>query len=135
MTVCGLATVNLSELTPWQQVILFLQMCIGSPVRSVPTDSASLDLTQAQVVVSWIVVFNRRCALLSLGQIHALTIRQAIHSEELFPYVHRLRESKGVRGASQRKVAQTSMQPRHTVAGTLTGIRRRKVWLQPPRPP
>ncbi|KAI6007608.1 cation transport protein-domain-containing protein [Pisolithus orientalis] len=32
MTVCGLSTVNLSSLTPWQQVILFLQMCVGSPV-------------------------------------------------------------------------------------------------------
>ena len=33
MAVCGLATVDLSSLTPWQQVILFMQMCIGSPVR------------------------------------------------------------------------------------------------------
>ncbi|KAI6046353.1 cation transport protein-domain-containing protein [Pisolithus marmoratus] len=32
MTVCGLSTVDLSSLTPWQQVILFLQMCVGSPV-------------------------------------------------------------------------------------------------------
>ncbi|KAJ3726247.1 hypothetical protein C8R42DRAFT_718482 [Lentinula raphanica] len=35
MTVCGLATVDLSSLTPWQQVILFIQMCLGSPVRIV----------------------------------------------------------------------------------------------------
>jgi hypothetical protein len=34
MTVCGLATVNLSSLTGWQQTILFIQMCLGSPVRS-----------------------------------------------------------------------------------------------------
>jgi Trk-type K+ transport system membrane component len=33
VTVCGLATVDLSSLTPWQQVILFIQMCVGSPVR------------------------------------------------------------------------------------------------------
>ncbi|KAG2063313.1 TrkH-domain-containing protein [Suillus decipiens] len=33
MTVCGLATVNLSQLTAWQQVLLFIQMCIGNPVR------------------------------------------------------------------------------------------------------
>jgi Trk-type K+ transport system membrane component len=33
MTVCGLATVDLSSLTTWQQVILFIQMCLGSPVR------------------------------------------------------------------------------------------------------
>ncbi|KAF8806550.1 TrkH-domain-containing protein [Phlegmacium glaucopus] len=32
MTVTGLATVNLSSLTHWQQTILFLQMCLGSPV-------------------------------------------------------------------------------------------------------
>ncbi|KAI5995376.1 cation transport protein-domain-containing protein [Pisolithus marmoratus] len=32
MTVCGLSTVDLSSLTPWQQVILFLQMSAGSPV-------------------------------------------------------------------------------------------------------
>lgn len=32
MTVCGLATIDLSELTGWQQTILFIQMCLGSPV-------------------------------------------------------------------------------------------------------
>jgi len=31
-TVTGLATVNLSSLTPWQQTIIFIQMCLGSPV-------------------------------------------------------------------------------------------------------
>ncbi|KIK97977.1 hypothetical protein PAXRUDRAFT_135185 [Paxillus rubicundulus Ve08.2h10] len=43
VTVCGLATVNLSQLTPWQQVVLFLQMCMGSPV-----------------LVSWFMVYIRR---------------------------------------------------------------------------
>lgn len=33
MTVCGIATVDLSSLTGWQQAILFIQMCLGSPVR------------------------------------------------------------------------------------------------------
>ena len=33
MTVCGLATVDMSSLTGWQQGILFIQMCLGSPVR------------------------------------------------------------------------------------------------------
>lgn len=37
VTVCGLATVDLSTLTPWQQVILFLLMCTGSPVRHAQT--------------------------------------------------------------------------------------------------
>ncbi|KAG7449729.1 uncharacterized protein BT62DRAFT_928462 [Guyanagaster necrorhizus] len=43
MTVCGLSTVDLSSLTPWQQVILFIQMCLGNPV-----------------LVSWVMVYIRR---------------------------------------------------------------------------
>ncbi|KAJ7030061.1 cation transport protein-domain-containing protein [Mycena alexandri] len=43
MTVCGLATVDLSSLTVWQQIILFMQMCLGSPV-----------------VVSWVMVYLRK---------------------------------------------------------------------------
>ncbi|KAI0628944.1 cation transport protein-domain-containing protein [Trametes polyzona] len=43
MTVCGLATVDLSSLTPFQQALLFIQMCMGSPV-----------------VVSWTMVYIRR---------------------------------------------------------------------------
>ncbi|KIL68748.1 hypothetical protein M378DRAFT_70617 [Amanita muscaria Koide BX008] len=43
MTVCGLSTVDLSGLTPWQQVILFIQMCLGSPV-----------------LVSWVMVYTRK---------------------------------------------------------------------------
>ncbi|PPQ63028.1 hypothetical protein CVT24_005974, partial [Panaeolus cyanescens] len=43
MAVCGLATINLSELTPFQQAILFFLMSIGSPIT-----------------VSWITVFLRR---------------------------------------------------------------------------
>ena len=34
MAVCGLATVDLSSLTAWQQTILFVQMCFGNPVGS-----------------------------------------------------------------------------------------------------
>lgn len=43
MTVCGLATIDLSELTGWQQTILFIQMCLGSPV-----------------FVSWVIVLIRK---------------------------------------------------------------------------
>ncbi|KAJ8486785.1 hypothetical protein ONZ51_g4605 [Trametes cubensis] len=43
MTVCGLATVDLSSLTPFQQAVLFIQMCLGSPV-----------------VISWTMVYIRR---------------------------------------------------------------------------
>lgn len=32
MAVCGLASVDLSSLTGWQQVILFIQLCVGNPV-------------------------------------------------------------------------------------------------------
>ena len=32
MAVCGLASVNLSSLTGWQQAIIFIQMCIGNLV-------------------------------------------------------------------------------------------------------
>ncbi|PIL33508.1 transporter [Ganoderma sinense ZZ0214-1] len=43
MTVCGLATVDLSGLTGFQQALLFIQMCMGSPV-----------------VVSLVIVYIRR---------------------------------------------------------------------------
>ncbi|KAG9111667.1 low affinity potassium transporter, partial [Ceratobasidium sp. 392] len=43
MTVTGLATVDLSQLTGFQQAILFVQMCIGNPVA-----------------VSWLIVYIRR---------------------------------------------------------------------------
>ncbi|KAL1746659.1 cation transport protein-domain-containing protein [Schizophyllum fasciatum] len=42
-TVCGLATIDLSMLTPLQQVIVFVQMCLGSPV-----------------FVSWLILLIRR---------------------------------------------------------------------------
>ncbi|KAF8346023.1 cation transport protein-domain-containing protein [Amanita rubescens] len=42
MTMGGLATIDLSSLTPWQQVILFIEMCLGNPV-----------------FISWIIVFVR----------------------------------------------------------------------------
>ncbi|KAG8698916.1 low affinity potassium transporter, partial [Ceratobasidium sp. 423] len=43
MTVTGLATVDLSQLTGFQQAILFVLMCIGNPV-----------------IVSWLMVYIRR---------------------------------------------------------------------------
>ncbi|KAF9485986.1 TrkH-domain-containing protein [Pholiota conissans] len=43
MTVCGLATINLSSVTPFQQVLLFILMCLGNPV-----------------IVSWVIVYMRR---------------------------------------------------------------------------
>lgn len=46
MAVCGLASVDLSSLTSWQQVILFLQMSIGNPI-----------------IVSWFLVLTRKLYL------------------------------------------------------------------------
>lgn len=43
ITVTGLVTIDLSSATPWQQVILFILMCLGSPVT-----------------ISWIMVLVRR---------------------------------------------------------------------------
>lgn len=43
MVVCGLATIDLSELTGFQQAVLFVLQCMGSPV-----------------VVSWVMVYVRR---------------------------------------------------------------------------
>ena len=65
ITVCGLGTVDLSQLTPWQQTLLFIQMCVGSPVSNSHVDHTrpagnreSLDLIQ--VLVSWFMVYIRR---------------------------------------------------------------------------
>jgi hypothetical protein len=46
ITVCGLATVDLSSLTPFQQALIFIQMFIGSPI-----------------IVSLVVVQSRKCVL------------------------------------------------------------------------
>ncbi|KAJ1305946.1 hypothetical protein OPQ81_010663 [Rhizoctonia solani] len=43
MTVTGLATIDLSQLTGFQQAILFVLMCIGNPV-----------------IISWFIVYTRR---------------------------------------------------------------------------
>lgn len=43
MTVTGLATIDLSQLTGFQQSILFVLMCIGNPV-----------------IISWVIVYTRR---------------------------------------------------------------------------
>ncbi|KAG2356590.1 cation transport protein-domain-containing protein [Suillus spraguei] len=48
MTVCGLATVNLSQLTAWQQVLLFIQMCIGNTVCSLTSETHDISLISAQ---------------------------------------------------------------------------------------
>ncbi|KIK22690.1 hypothetical protein PISMIDRAFT_101958 [Pisolithus microcarpus 441] len=66
MTVCGLATVNLSSLTPWQQVILFLQMCFGSPV-----------------LVSWFMVFIRRHVYFFSKKFdHLIAVEAARHARQ-----------------------------------------------------
>ena len=64
MTVCGLATVDLSTLTGFQQALLFIQMCLGSPVSRtfiiLERSCVYVILTVTQVVVSWTMVYIRR---------------------------------------------------------------------------
>ncbi len=60
VTVCGLATLDLSGLTIWQQVILFLLMCMGSPVRQSLVYTRIYTYSRDQVVVSWVMVYVRR---------------------------------------------------------------------------
>ncbi|EED83408.1 predicted protein, partial [Postia placenta Mad-698-R] len=43
MSVCGLASIDLSRMTAFQQALLFIQMCLGNPV-----------------LVSWVMVYIRR---------------------------------------------------------------------------
>ncbi|KIJ31257.1 hypothetical protein M422DRAFT_104826, partial [Sphaerobolus stellatus SS14] len=60
MTVTGLATVDLSSLTLWQQVIMFLLMCLGSPIS-----------------ISWIIVYVRRYYLASKFAQHVMNSRRS----------------------------------------------------------
>lgn len=58
MTVTGLATVDLSSLTNFQQALLFFQMCIGSTVCPSRRRCTARAHT-TQVFVSWIMVYIR----------------------------------------------------------------------------
>lgn len=64
MTVTGLATVNLSGLTGWQQALLYLQMVAGNIVRlalvHVSIISGIRLFMLFQVTVSWIMVIVRK---------------------------------------------------------------------------
>ncbi|TFK50964.1 TrkH-domain-containing protein [Heliocybe sulcata] len=63
MAVCGLATVDLSQLTTWQQALIFIQMCLGSPV-----------------LVSWVMVYIRRYFFAKSFE-HMLEAEAAKHAE------------------------------------------------------
>ena len=61
MCVCGLVTVNLSSLTKWQQVILFIQMQIGHPVGSGSSFKGGDSVDKfLEIFVSWFMVLVRR---------------------------------------------------------------------------
>ena len=61
MCVCGLVTVNLSSLTKWQQVILFIQMQIGHPVSIDFSLKVVIGLDRFfEIFVSWFMVLVRR---------------------------------------------------------------------------
>ncbi|KAI0042575.1 hypothetical protein FA95DRAFT_1564224 [Auriscalpium vulgare] len=67
MTVCGLATVELSGLTAFQQFLMFFQMCLGSPV-----------------FVSWVVVmFRRRMFTIRCENIVRAAARKAVSSQSM----------------------------------------------------
>lgn len=64
MTVTGLATINLSSLTGFQQALLFMLMCMGSPVSVlVPCVLLYLANEEMKVIVSWVIVYTRRSVL------------------------------------------------------------------------
>ena len=60
MTVTGLATINLSSLTGFQQALLFMLMCIGNPVSMLISYRCTLANEQMKVIVSWVIVYTRR---------------------------------------------------------------------------
>ncbi|KAI6163433.1 cation transport protein-domain-containing protein [Pisolithus thermaeus] len=62
MTVCGLSTVDLSSLTSWQQVVLFLQMCVGSPVGLKQVKVTSLRYSFAKTLDHLVTVEAARSA-------------------------------------------------------------------------
>ena len=76
MTVTGLTTVNLSSLTHWQQTILFLQMCLGSPVSSTPYTFGwrTVDWDICKVLISWVMVFIRRSSFLRFLSHHITSL-------------------------------------------------------------
>lgn len=70
MTVTGLATVDLSTLSPFQQVILFLQMIIGSLV-SFRGKPCAKTLTFDQSFVSIVMILVRQYVIISFSPVHS----------------------------------------------------------------
>ncbi|KAG9312203.1 cation transport protein-domain-containing protein [Chiua virens] len=101
ITVCGLATVNMSQLTPWQQVLLFIQMCVGSPV-----------------VVSWFMVYIRR-------NFFAKKFEYIVQAEA----ARRARSSKTQPQPSSSELATASGRPRF--GWPVTSLLRRRTRLSP----
>lgn len=70
MTVTGLATVDLSTLSPFQQVILFLQMIIGSLV-SFGDKSCAKTLIFGQSFVSIVMILVRQYVVVSFSAVRS----------------------------------------------------------------
>lgn len=70
MTVTGLATVDLSTLSPFQQVILFLQMIIGSLV-SFRGKPCAKTLTFDQSFVSIVMILVRQYVIIFFSPVHS----------------------------------------------------------------
>lgn len=70
MTVTGLATVDLSTLSPFQQVILFLQMIIGSLV-SFGDKPCAKTLIFGQSFVSIVMILVRQYVVVSFSAVRS----------------------------------------------------------------
>jgi hypothetical protein len=64
MTVSGLATIDLSALTGFQQALLFIQMSIGNTVSTGLSffHTSSHISRHTQIIVSWVMVVIRKYA-------------------------------------------------------------------------
>ena len=94
MAVCGLATVDLSSLTPFQQFLLFVQMCIGNPVRFV---LAQPEIGPVEIITArkdHRLLADRLFAQVSLQPLeHFLWLnldihRKALHRQTLLSSIH-----------------------------------------------
>ncbi|KAF9446528.1 TrkH-domain-containing protein [Macrolepiota fuliginosa MF-IS2] len=121
MCVCGLTTVNLSELTPWQQGILFIQMQLGNPV-----------------FVSWFMVlvrrhyFAREFEHMLVSEIAKKALDTTLKGEEPKPEEHRpwphrmaalLRPGKGLSVVAEEDSSEGSKTDRRDKHGIIRKLR------------
>ncbi|KAJ3808222.1 cation transport protein-domain-containing protein [Lentinula lateritia] len=108
MTVCGLATLDLSSLTPWQQVILFTQMCLGSPVRITPKFEHIIESVAASKEVPASSVSEERSAVVRWCRL-LVSLLNSSNKERLPMTRHDSTESFGEKGRKTSKKLRTDM--------------------------